>query len=339
MTRTKRHTSIPSKQASDAKKDAGLVSVAGSDRKSLANNQEEKNPHSGGLAPLFLGEVISISLSLSRGILISNMRYLHDSNLGYPILLILDDDSKGSGFYLQHNLEFFLITARHVLYKKTKVQPADPDNFVLKTIHLRTISYSLDPAILVPHMSNLDLSVLPADSIRMSDTSDVVAIKVATLSPRPEGVIGWNFIHPTGYERTQAPPGNPDVVCALENMLKRYDDVLISNDVIMFGYPSSLSNIDITRPLLRKGIVAGKNILDRTIIVDCPSFQGNSGGPVIEIDPQTRDTKLIGTVTAFVPFIDVLRSVRFQYEHQNVENSGYSIITPVDAILDLVNNQ
>jgi hypothetical protein len=69
--------------------------------------------------------------------------------------------------------------------------------------------------------------------------------------------------------------------------MRKFADVLISNDVYIFGYPSSVGHsgqLDHTRPLLRKGIVAGKNEAKNTIILDCPVHQGNSGGLALQID-------------------------------------------------------
>src|SRR5207253_2041464 len=52
--------------------------------------------------------------------------------------------------------------------------------------------------------------------------------------------------------------------------IKRFDEVLVANNVLIFGYPTSiglkqLPQIDYARPLLRVGIVAGKNEANRTL--------------------------------------------------------------------------
>ena len=69
--------------------------------------------------------------------------------------------------------------------------------------------------------------------------------------------------------------------------LRKFDDVLAANDVYIMGYPSSMGiqqapQIDYTTPLIRKGIVAGKNRSNKTIVLDCLTFFGNSGGPVLQ---------------------------------------------------------
>jgi hypothetical protein len=121
--------------------------------------------------------------------------------------------------------------------------------------------------------------------------------------------------------------------------ITRFNDVLIGNEVILFGYPTSLGlqvmpQIDQQRPLLRKGIVAGENLARHSIILDCPVYPGNSGGPVIEIDsfgPFRRRFNMIGVVDQYVPYADGGRSVTI------MANSGYSVVVPMDFVLELVN--
>jgi hypothetical protein len=119
-----------------------------------------------------------------------------------------------------------------------------------------------------------------------------------------------------------------------------FDQVLSGNDVMLFGYPSSLAlqalqQLDPTRPLLRKGIIAGVNPEKKSIILDCPVYFGNSGGPVLEMDRDGFQIQLriIGVVNQFVPFIQQAGSQTF--EMQFASNSGYSIITPMDFVLEL----
>jgi hypothetical protein len=111
------------------------------------------------------------------------------------------------------------------------------------------------------------------------------------------------------------------IVGVPQDLIKRFDDVLVSNRVLIFGYPSSiglrhggppgqratmdtikdLAQLDYARPLLRSGIVAGKNQARRTLVIDCPSYWGNSGGPVLEIeqaDALTWNFRVMGVVTA-----------------------------------------
>ena len=114
--------------------------------------------------------------------------------------------------------------------------------------------------------------------------------------------------------------------------------MFIGNEVIAFGYPTSLSlqenkQLNHLYPLLRKGMVAGRNLERRSIILDCPVYYGNSGGPVVQVEttPSGKNTfSMIGVIGEFVPFID--RGQTFF----TANNSGYSIATPMDFVFDLI---
>jgi hypothetical protein len=86
------------------------------------------------------------------------------------------------------------------------------------------------------------------------------------------------------------------------------------------------------RPLLRKGIVAGKNPQRRSLILDSPIYFGDSGGPVFEIDRELLETRfrLIGVVREYVPFAESTCT------SMQLQNSGYSVAAPMDAALNLI---
>jgi hypothetical protein len=71
--------------------------------------------------------------------------------------------------------------------------------------------------------------------------------------------------------------------------------------VILYGYPGSPGipnnpQLDPSRPLLRRGLVAGRDQQNRSIIVD-GGDPGNDGCPVFEIDPEGYGYSLIGVVS------------------------------------------
>jgi hypothetical protein len=75
--------------------------------------------------------------------------------------------------------------------------------------------------------------------------------------------------------------------------------------------------------------VAGKNeATRRAIIIDCPSYPGNSGGPAVEIDERGFQSRLtvIGVVVEWVPLVT----------QGGLANSGYTVLAPMDGVLDLV---
>lgn len=272
------------------------------------------------------------------------MRYLPEDNLSYPVLITLGDGSQGSGFYLNsNNTTLYLVTAKHVLFNNNKLKNEDPDIYTLKSTNINILSYSKDLTITTPNIGALDLNLLGEENIIKSDKYDVVVIKIGTLTDGAiSGTKTIQFL--SGYSEVQKAPNGNAIVMVSNSYFKKYEDVLISNEVIIFGYPVSLgtnaNEINRTQPLLRKGIIAGKNSINETIIIDCPSYQGNSGGLVIEIDSEafSREVKAIGIVVGFVPFVEVFESKHFKYVNSSVENSGYSIVIPTDAILALIPN-
>jgi hypothetical protein len=95
------------------------------------------------------------------------------------------------------------------------------------------------------------------------------------------------------------------------------------------------------RPVLRKGIVAGLNFSQRSIVLDCPSFPGNSGSPVLEAKEEgigSRKFRIIGVISEFVPSEEIGTNTRYNYSNSTILNSGYSVATPIDSVLELLDN-
>jgi len=137
---------------------------------------------------------------------------------------------------------------------------------------------------------------------------------------------------------------NGGLLIAATDAVSLFDRVIVGNRVIIFGYPTSLAlvpnpKIDFERPLLRKGIVAGENLRQRSIIIDCPSYQGDTGGPILELDLQNflqTQLKIIGVVVAFIPFADTWKNEHFNYFNTTLQNSGYSQVVPTDFVIELL---
>jgi hypothetical protein len=126
--------------------------------------------------------------------------------------------------------------------------------------------------------------------------------------------------------------------------IKLFKDVLTANTIYVFGYPTSIGikeipQIDPLRPLLRSGIVAGTNPKKYTIILDCPSYPGNSGGPVLEVENvgiAEKRFKVIGILSQYIPFVETLVNTTHHYKNINISNSGYTVAVSMDSVLDLV---
>ena len=183
----------------------------------------------------------------------------------------------------------------------------------------------------------LDLTVLQANKDLVSHPSvDVVVVKVFdTGDSTPKG-----RLITTRAGVTVASFAALGVLGVDSKAVKRFDQVLTGNDVMVFEYPTSLGlqqfpQLDPMRPLLRKGIVAGTNPATKFLVLDSPVYFGNSGGPVLELDRQSFGTKLsiIGVVDQYVPFVQQAGSQTIAMQVQT--NSGYSLAIPMDSVLEL----
>ena len=118
-------------------------------------------------------------------------------------------------------------------------------------------------------------------------TADVLVMIVGTVPAMPSSTQPQLMSPVPGVSFAEVAPLG--TVGVSREGIKTLDEVIVGNDVIMYGYPTSLglekiAQIDPLRPLLRKGIVAGKNIQRSSLVLDCPAYFGNSGGPVFEIE-------------------------------------------------------
>ena len=257
-------------------------------------------------------------------------RAIPDDNLAYPVLITLGNGSSGSGFFLNTKDAVYLVTAKHVLFGENSAQILSPA--------MQLLSYSNDPKDATKNIFSVDLSLVQSSgNLKPHPTEDVAVAKlfITSMNPATPNV----FPLPGVTIRSIAKNGLLGVGV---DTVGRFDEVLAGNEVVLFGYPNSIGlqqirQLDPTRPLLRKGIVAGTNLEKRSIVLDCPVYFGNSGGPVVEVDPAGLGFKLkvIGVVDQYVPFVQVAGSPTVAM--QVLTNSGYSVITPMDFVLELVN--
>ncbi len=208
----------------------------------------------------------------------------------------------------------------------------------LKDPSAKCIAYAKD--LITKIDIELELSSLQKNGhLRLHPTSDVAVIKIAEIKNSGQGnkLTLMNDVKISGLT-----PACGGLVGMTMKNCRRYADAEIPNEVFLFGYPRSLSQtqqIDHTRPLLRRGIIAGKNDANQTIIIDCPVYQGNSGGLVVEVeapDEYTKNFYGVGVAIEFVPFFETFRSLQYGTINTSTENSGYSIVVPMDRVLELL---
>jgi S1-C subfamily serine protease len=256
------------------------------------------------------------------------MRSIPDDNLAYPVLITIGNAITGTGFYLNTNKAIYLVTARHVLFK------IDSDELISEKATL--LSYSRDVNDKTQNVLDLNLlTLMRAGNISFHSNADVAIIRVLTINPEKV-----TRLLPGASIQSRAQSG---ILGVDISTVKQFSQILVANDVFVFGYPASLGlkdipQIDYQKPLLRKGIVAGINESLQTIILDCPIFPGNSGGPVLEVEEEGFELifRVIGVVSQFVPIAETWLNTLFGYSNLSIGNSGYSVATPMDFVLEMI---
>lgn len=265
-------------------------------------------------------------------------RDVPDDNLAYPASLKFDTGSAGTGFLVNSAKGAILVTARHVLYGTNKTYfgwsnlvgsrltvslPAKDPKETTATVVLVLLRQLLEKREVLAH-TNADVAIFRLASLKQVDekTGFEPSTAVEVLIKSTSGAIGFST-----------------------NNVSRFDEVLVANEVYLYGYPSSLGlssipQLDFNSPLVRKGIVAGLNRTSRSIIIDCEVFPGNSGSPVVQVlhtGLGGKKFQLIGVASEFVPFADEFRSARFTaIRHVTLANSGYSVVVPMDFVVELI---
>lgn len=242
-------------------------------------------------------------------------------NLAYPIRVQMKNSS-GSGFLLNTHDCCYLVTAKHVLFEK---------GIELFAGDLKCTALSRDLSQRVVLNVKCDMA-LEAGVLRKHRSSDVAVIKLGAIS---DGNLKFGLGVKGEGENL------PQVVGLSKDNTRTLEQVGISNDVFHLGYSASLgreAQLDPTYPLLRRGIVAGKTP-NKQIVIDCPTYFGNSGGLVLEAEFINFGWSVrgIGLAIEMVPFVEELWSKQFKVQTGvRFENSGYSIVEPMDRVFELL---
>lgn len=263
-------------------------------------------------------------------------------NLAYSVFLSLDRGASfGSGFRLKYKDSNLLITANHVIFDESG-KPRCKELIV--TCHSPELKF------VKPFIFSIEIEEAVAKGkIFVSHKNDTTAILIGTnkklydhkislktdssILKRPTSIEFENYI-----TIESEPSGR--IVSVDKEATRNLDDIKIANDVYLMGYPTSLGMkqdflFDPTKPLLRKGIIAGINIEKKTFIIDCPAYYGNSGGPIVEAC-EDGFFRVIGFVSKFIPFITEWKNSRERVINTDISNSGYSVCIPMDSIFELI---
>jgi len=261
----------------------------------------------------------------------TTMRRIPDDNLSYPVLIKLNGADTGSGFYLNSGKNLFLVTAKHVLLQQ--------DGKTFLAPQAEVVAYARDRKDPRPGRLEMDLELLKSHGdLRSHALHDVVLVRIGTVGGGP----ATQAVSPMRGVTVTNPPASGFVSVGLD-LVKRFDDVLVSNEVIIFGYPSSIGvwnvpQIDYTRPLLRKGIIAGTNSALKSIVLDCPVYAGNSGGPVLELAQENIATTRLHVIGVVIEYVPIVQRASPGSQTVVVENSGYAIAAAMDSVLELISS-
>lgn len=270
-------------------------------------------------------------------------RAVPEDHIRYPVLVTLENGYVASGFYVNNEAgEAFFVTARHILFEKDAA-----GNYAPKAAKLLLLSYPRETNLHHPIYLELQLDLLFEKGFAMlHPTQDVAAIHIGGVM-QTGGLRSLELVEGVTQKVAEGETGAGTLLGASPSVIKRYENVTIGNDVFIFGYPVSLGienypQLDYRKPLLRRGSIAGKNDEKMTIILDCPTVYGNSGGPVIEVE-ETSLTQtnywVIGLVSEFIPFQDKWYGAGSPPPFRGIENSGYSVVIPMDTVLDLIQSK
>lgn len=259
-------------------------------------------------------------------------RSIPDDNLAYPVFILLTNGSSGTGFFINSKSGTYLVTCKHVLFDRKNKLLSNKGDFFSSSKNLQdktqnhfqiNLKYMYENNLL-KYNPKYDIAILKIGTILALDSLQHqinLFDSVKVISSSKSGIVGVN-----------------------ERDIKMYDEVLVANDIYIFGYPTSLGipespQFDYFKPLLRKGIIAGKYDDLKTIILDCPVYFGNSGGPVLQSTFKGFggfEFNVIGVVLEFIPFAETWVNATQQYSNISISNSGYSVCVSMDVVLEML---
>lgn len=233
------------------------------------------------------------------------------NNFSFATFISINNgDFFGSGFRLVTEKNTYIITAKHVIFNQDKL---------LNEIWVKSRNYFGE--IFEAYDIVIDLT---ENNVKTFGNSDIAVIILNEEFGLHVNSIGHNISFTELVD------------------LKKFEDIKISENIFLIGFPSSLiTNDDFyenDRPLLRYGIVAGKNMNNNTFIIDSIAYYGVSGGPIVQVDAEKK-ISVIGIVSRYVPFITEWKN---KYElsliRQDFYNSGYAVCEGLDEIINFIQN-
>jgi hypothetical protein len=293
-------------------------------------------------------------------------------NFSYSVRIQLplrEKSNLGSGFFFRHGESTYLVTARHVLFAPTRVRVKDGASFAIPRRLVHRLRYHKASRLLalegvlgtkerdemISHPTTNESGKLTI--LDLYDKSQRLVLKaheatVVTCEPGTgqlelrltamwiKGFVKYHPVQDVAIIKLEGPTGfvtevqakKPERLTALDAAdLKRMDDVLPGSQILMLGftYPENQpTSLKVRRPMLTKGTVEGKNEVSRLLALDCISNPGDSGGLVLQETGEGQDGKHLKGVGVV--------SGGFQYHKGGQDSKKYSLVIPIDALVELL---
>lgn len=257
-------------------------------------------------------------------------QYSIDPKIRASSVLIQSNNGSGSGFILTDTAlnHLFIITARHVIINPTTQKLTD-------SITITCYREDVDADAKSIFKINLNDCTLSGE-LQIDSKNDVAVIKFGKLVSTGSNYMAIQYPnYVTKLSKDTKIQGWPTYQSL------SLEDTIPGSDLFIIGFPQSLGlqgNFDIDRPLMRKGIIAGKDLKLGRIIGDGAVYFGNSGGIAVAIHFNGKDfqTVLVGVISQYIPFDESLYDKRGVQRSLDFRNSGYSVIIPTNYIFPLL---
>ncbi len=237
------------------------------------------------------------------------------------VVLIQSKDTAyfASGFLYHTGENLYLLTAKHVIINQK-------NNILFDELNFYSYPHNAQKEKAVEYSINLKEAFLQR-KVRFGNNFDMIAIQIGIT---PEGFVNYyNFIN-----KINSPTNINNF--SLFDCILNLDSINVGDEIYLIGYPKSLevtqfNNFNFNRPLVRKGIISGKDYEYNTILIDCPSYGGNSGGPILV--KRNGKLKMIGLVSSYVPYIERWINPVSNITNIDALNSGLTVVTPFYLII------
>ena len=256
-------------------------------------------------------------------------QYSIDPKIRASSILVQSNSGSGSGFILNDTLtkHLFIVTARHVIMNIQQTEVVDSITITCYREDVDADSKSVFKIGLTDCANSGNLQI--------DNKNDVAVIEFGKLVPMGE----YASIRYSNYVKKLSKETKIEAWPSFLSM--PLEKVIPGSDLFIIGFPQSLGlqgNFDADRPLMRKGIIAGKDLKLGRIIGDGAVYFGNSGGIAVAIHYENNDFKtvLVGLISQYIPFDESLYDKRGMQRSIDFRNSGYSVIIPVNYILPLL---